>query len=314
MKHVLLSSLLAILIHAPSGVSSNDQAVSEAIRIDGRVPVPMRDGVKLYADVYRPRREGKFPVLVVRTPYGVQRDGMHESKIRFAQRGYAVVVQDTRGRYQSEGTWEPFRNEAEDGYDTIQWAAQQPWSTGKVATEGGSYLGHVQWRAASLAPPNLVTIFPMVASTSIYHNWAYVGGAFRLSFNYGWGAVRMPARIMLPQYWHDAAYAPEELKYETILWHLPLNRGDLMSSNQGVQHYRDWLKHQSYDDYWRAISDEERFPNIKVPAHTSGGWFDIFLAGTLNGFTGMRTQGSGWRRRPNDCRPCSMVPARSLVK
>jgi putative CocE/NonD family hydrolase len=291
MKHVLLPSLLAILILAPSGVSSNDQALSEAIRIDGRVPVPMRDGVKLYADVYRPRREGKFPVLVVRTPYGVQRDGMHESKIRFAQRGYAVVVQDTRGRYQSEGTWEPFRHEAEDGHDTIQWAAQQPWSTGKVATEGGSYLGHVQWRAASLAPPNLVTIFPMVASTSIYHNWAYVGGAFRLSFNYGWGAVRMPARIMLPQYWHDAAYAPEELKYETILWHLPLNRGDLMSSNQGVQHYRDWLKHQSYDDYWRAISDEERFPNIKVPAHTSGGWFDIFLAGTINGFAGLRARG-----------------------
>ena len=291
MKHVLLPSLLAILILAPSGVSSNDQAISEAIRIDGRVPVPMRDGVKLYADVYRPRREGKFPVLVVRTPYGVQRDGMHEPKIRFAQRGYAVVVQDTRGRYQSEGTWEPFRHEAEDGHDTIQWAAQQPWSTGKVATEGGSYLGHVQWRAASLAPPNLVTIFPMVASTSIYHNWAYVGGAFRLSFNYGWGAVRMPARIMLPQYWHDAAYAPEELKYETILWHLPLNRGDLMSSNQGVQHYRDWLKHQSYDDYWRAISDEERFPNIKVPAHTSGGWFDIFLAGTINGFAGLRARG-----------------------
>jgi len=251
----------------------------------------MRDGVKLYADIYRPRREGKFPVLVVRTPYGVQRDGMHESKIRFAQRGYAVVIQDTRGRYQSEGAWEPFRNEAADGYDTIQWAAQQPWSNGKIATEGGSYLGHVQWRAASLAPPNLVTIFPMVASTSIYHNWAYLGGAFRLSFNYGWGAVRMPARIMLPQYWHDASYAPEELKYETILWHLPLNRGDLMSSNQPVPHYRDWLKHQSYDDYWRAISDEEHFADIKVPAHTSGGWFDIFLAGTINGFTGLRTRG-----------------------
>jgi uncharacterized protein len=291
MKHACWSSLIAILILAPAGISSNDEAISEAIRIDGRVPVPMRDGVKLYADIYRPRREGKFPVLVVRTPYGVQRDGMHESKIRFAQRGYAVVVQDTRGRYQSEGTWEPFRHEAEDGHDTIQWAAQQPWSSGKVATEGGSYLGHVQWRAASLAPPNLVTIFPMVASTSIYHNWAYVGGAFRLSFNYGWGAVRMPARIMLPQYWHDAAYAPEELKYETILWHLPLNRGDLLSSNQAVQHYRDWLKHQSYDDYWRAISDEERFPNIKVPAHTSGGWFDIFLAGTINGFTGLRAKG-----------------------
>src|SRR4030095_5239598 len=106
----------------------------------------MRDGVKLYADIYRPQREGKFPVLVVRTPYGVQRDGMHESKVGFAQQGYAVVVQDVRGRYQSEGKWERFRSEAEDGYDTIQWAAAQPWSNGKVGTEGGSYLGHVQWR------------------------------------------------------------------------------------------------------------------------------------------------------------------------
>ena len=149
------------------------EALLELIRVEGRVPVVMRDGVKLYADIYRPQREGRFPVLVVRTPYGVQRDGMHESKIRFAQSGYAVVIQDVRGRYESEGKWEPFRNEAEDGYDTIQWAAQQPWSNGKVATEGGSYLGHVQWRAASQAPPNLVTAFPAVASTSIYNNWAY---------------------------------------------------------------------------------------------------------------------------------------------
>jgi hypothetical protein len=287
MKVVVFLFLCLLLVSA--GLSG--ETITEAIRIDSRVAVPMRDGVKLYADIYRPRREGKFPVLVIRTPYGVQRDGVHESKIRFAQLGYAVVNQDTRGRYQSEGQWEPFRNEAEDGYDTIQWAALQPWSNGKIATEGGSYLGHVQWRAASLAPPNLVTFFPAVASTSIYHNWAYFGGAFRLSFNYGWGAVRMPARIMLPQFWHDAAYAPEELKYENILWHLPLNRGDLVSSNQTVQHYRDWLKHQSYDDYWRAISDEERFASMKAPAHTSGGWFDIFLAGTINGFVGLRNRG-----------------------
>jgi putative CocE/NonD family hydrolase len=277
--------------------SSPSQALLESIRVDGRVPITMRDGVKLYADIYRPVREGKLPVLVVRTPYGVQRDGMHESRIRFAQNGYAVVIQDVRGRYESDGKWEPFRDEAQDGSDTIQWAAQQPWSNGKVAMQGGSYLGHVQWRAASTAPPNLVTIFPAVASTSIYHNWAFFGGAFRLSFNYGWGAVRMPRRIMLPQYWHDADYAPEEWRYENILWHLPLGTGDLVSANNVVQHYRDWLKHQTYDDYWKAISDEERFASIQVPVHTHGGWFDIFLAGTINGYTGMRTKGGSERAR-----------------
>lgn len=271
--------------------------VREHIRVDGHVAVPMRDGVKLYADIYRPDRPGKFPVLVVRTPYGVQRDGVHEALIRFAERSYVVVDQDVRGRYESEGQWEPFRNEANDGYDTIQWSARQAWSNGKVGTQGGSYLGHVQWRAASSSPPNLVTLFPAVASTSIYKNWAYFGGAFRLSFDYGWGVVRMPNRIMLPQYWHTAAYAPDYWKYDRILWHLPLKDGDLMSSHQAVGHYRDWMKHQSFDDYWKAISDEERFANIKVPAHTLGGWFDIFLAGTINGFTGMRKNGGSERAR-----------------
>lgn len=237
----------------------------------------MRDGVNLYADLYRPRKEGRYPVIVVRTPYGVQRDGVHQTMIRFAQHGYAVVVQDVRGRYESEGVWEPFRNEANDGYDAIQWAARQPWSNGKAA--------------GTQAPPNLVAMFPAVASTNIYKNWITQGGAFRLSFNYGWGVVRMPNRIMLPQYWHTESYAPEELKYENVLWHLPLMDGDLQSANYALQHYRDWLKHQSYDSYWREISDEERFENVKVPAHTFGGWYDIFLAGTINGFVGVRNRG-----------------------
>jgi len=269
----------------------------EKIRVDRHVPVPMRDGVKLYADVYRPARDGKFPVLVVRTPYGVQREGMHQNVIRFAQNGYVVVNQDVRGRYESEGEWEPFRNEGRDGHDTIEWAARQPWSNAKVATQGGSYLGHVQWAAASQSPPHLVTSFPMVASTSIYNNWAYFGGAFRLSFNYGWGAVRMPWRIMLPQSSHTDQYVPPEWRYENVLKHLPLSDGDLLSTGQPVDHYRDWMKHQSYDDYWREISDEERFSKIKVPVHTTGGWFDIFLAGTINGFAGVRKHGGSEKAR-----------------
>jgi hypothetical protein len=217
--------------------------------------------------------------------------------IKFAQNGYAIFIQDTRGRYESEGKWEPFRTEAEDGYDTIEWAAKQPWSNGKVATQGGSYLGHVQWRAGSLTPPSLVTMFPAVASTNIYANWITLGGAFRLSFNYGWGVVRMPNRIMLPQYWHSEAYSPTELKYETILNHLPLSNGDLESAGGVVQHYRDWVTHADYDDYWKSISDEERFDKVKVPAFTSGGWFDIFVQGTINGYVGMRRHGGSEKAR-----------------
>lgn len=281
-----------VLVLLVSMVAGFGQPISEAIRIEGHVAVPMRDGVKLYADVYRPRREGRFPTLITRTPYGVQRDGMHEAVIRFAQHGYAVVVQDTRGRYESEGAWDPFRNEANDGFDTVEWAAGQAWSNGKVGMHGGSYLGHVQWQAATMAPPHLTTIFPVLASTSIYHNTFFHGGAFKLALAFGWGAVRMPNRIMNPQYWHTESYAPQELKYDQIVWTLPLTELDLASSGQRVGFFRDWLKHQSYDSYWKAISDEERFGKVRVPTYSLGGWFDLLVGGTINGFKGVRANGA----------------------
>jgi putative CocE/NonD family hydrolase len=285
----MICRVLLLLVSLAAGFG---QPISEAIRIEGHVAVPMRDGVKLYADVYRPRRDGRFPTLITRTPYGVQRDGMHEAVIRFAQHGYAVVVQDTRGRYESEGAWDPFRNEANDGFDTVEWAAGQGWSNGKVGMHGGSYLGHVQWQAATMAPPHLTTIFPVLASTSIYHNTFFHGGAFKLALAFGWGAVRMPNRIMNPQYWHSEGYAPQELKYDQIVWTLPLTELDLASSGQRVGFFRDWLKHQSYDSYWKAISDEERLGKVRVPTYSLGGWFDLLVGGTINGFKGVRANGA----------------------
>ena len=135
-----------------------------------------------------PSREGRFPAIVVRTPYGVQREatGVHDRLISLARMGYAVVNVDVRGRYESEGTWDPFRAEAKDGYDVVEWAAKQPWSNGKVATQGGSYLGHVQWATLGEQPPSLVAAFPAVASTNLYANWVTQGGAFHLAFNFGW--------------------------------------------------------------------------------------------------------------------------------
>ncbi|MCC5939215.1 MAG: CocE/NonD family hydrolase [Lunatimonas sp.] len=266
--------------------------VLNEIRITRQVAIPMRDGTILYADIYRPAKPGKYPVIVTRTPYGLQRENVHHERMtKFAQRGYIGIVQDVRGRYESDGKWEPFRDEANDGFDTIEWIAKQDFSNGKIATQGGSYLGHNQWAAATQSPPSLDAIFPSVASTNLYANWITMGGAFRLSFNYGWGVVRMPNRIMLPQYWHTATYTPEELTYDNILMHLPLHNGDLESGNYAVQHYRDWVQHESYDEYWRSISDEERFEKVLVPAYNTGGWFDIFLMGTLNGYVGMKNRG-----------------------
>jgi hypothetical protein len=288
---LLLICLMIVSISLVQGNPEPDPILYE-VKIERHQPVEMRDGVILYADIYRPAKEGKYPVILTRTPYGVQRVGVHHERMtKFAQRGYVAIVQDVRGRYESEGVWDPFRDEAKDGFDTIEWAAKLDCSNGKVATQGGSYLGHNQWAAASQAPPSLEAIFPSVASTNVYANWITMGGAFRLSFNYGWGVVRMPNKIMLPQDWHTAAYTPEELKYENILYHLPLKDGDLASAGKAVPHYRNWIKHEAYDDYWKEVSDEERFNKITVPAYNTGGWFDIFVMGTINGYVGMKNHG-----------------------
>lgn len=264
----------------------------EKVRVESHVAVKMRDGVTLYADIYRPAREGKFPVMITRTPYGVQREGVHAALFKIAGHGYAVVNQDVRGRFESGGNWEPFMDEGKDGHDTIEWAARQPWSNGKVGSFGGSYLGNNQWLAGAETPPHLLAMFPAVASTSIYHNWAYFGGAYRLAFNFGWGVVRMPHRIMQPQNWHTDAFVPEEMKYANVLRSVPLGEVDLKSSNSVVTHYRDWLKHETYDSYWQGAGIEDRFDKIKVPVHTLGGWWDIFLAGTINGYVGMKGKGA----------------------
>lgn len=282
-----------------AGLLGGAQAATESILIDHHRAIRMRDGVTLYADVYRPSRAGRFPTVVVRTPYGVQREnvGVHDNLISLAKMGYAVVNTDCRGRYESEGSWDPFRSEGKDGYDVIEWAAKQPWSNGKVASQGGSYLGHVQWAAGSEKPPSLVAMFPAVASTNLYANWITHGGAFRLSFNFGWGVIRMPFRIMQPQWYFTGKDAAPELSYDRLLRHLPLETMDEAAYHHPVKHWRDWLAHESYDAYWKAVSDEERFGNIQVPVQTQGGWFDIFLAGTINGYTGVRRNGATERAR-----------------
>ena len=191
------------------------------ILVDNRVPVRMRDGVTLFADVYRPVEAGRYPVVVSRTPYSTERfPTAWDAAVYLARRGYVYVFQDIRGRHESEGRWEPFFDDEKDGYDTIEWAAKQPWSNGKVAMQGGSYLGQNQWRAAQAAPPSLVTIFPMVSSTSLYHDWITLNGAWRLSFNFGWGPVRQESRIMQ----NPGPHTLEGLRaihYDQVQWHLP---------------------------------------------------------------------------------------------
>ena len=261
------------------------------IRLDNRVGIPMRDGIILYADVYRPVGEGRFPVLVSRTPYSTERfPAAYEAGVYFSRRGYVYVFQDVRGRHESDGRWEPFFDDEKDGYDTVEWAAKQRWSNGKVGMEGASYLGQNQWRAAQAAPPSLVTIFPSVASTSIYHDWITLNGAWRLSFNFGWGPVRQESRIMQNPGAHTVA-GLHAIHYDEVQKHLPL---DTMQQLVGrnARFYNDWLANPDYNDYWKPLNVEEMFNKITIPVHTFGGWFDIFSQGTLRGYVGMSHKGA----------------------
>lgn len=267
-------------------------APTNDVQMDNLVAVPMRDGVSLYADIYRPVGTGKYPVIVSRTPYSTERaPNAYAAAVFFAQRGYAYVYQDVRGRHESEGKWEPFRNDIEDGYDTVEWAAKQPWSNGKVCMDGGSYLGHVQWRAAMAKPPHLTCMVPKVAATSLYHDWITLNGGWRLSFNFGWGPVRQESRIMQNTGPHVMAGGPQNLSFDKMLWHLPLMTMQELAG-RNAKFYRDWIRHPDYDAYWKKLNAEEVFPEIGAPVYTMGGWFDIFSQGTLRGYVGMSTKGA----------------------
>jgi len=291
MSRLILLVLVSVAAR-PAEVNFPDaRPANHDVRIENRVPVKMRDGVALYADIYRPVKDGKYPVLVSRTPYSTERyPNAYDAAVFFSRRGYVFVYQDVRGRHESEGAWEPFRNDMEDGYDTVEWAAVQPWSNGKVGMQGGSYLGHVQWRAAMSRPPHLVTIFPSVAATSLYHDWITLNGGWRLSFNFGWGPVRQESRIMQNTGPHTLD-GLDLLSFDKMQWHLPLLDMQRLAG-RNARFYTDWIRHPDYDDYWKKINAEEVFDQIKIPVHTLGGWFDIFSQGTLRGYVGTARNGS----------------------
>jgi len=267
--------------------------------VEKNLVVPLRDGVGLATDVYRPDGPGRFPVLINRLPYNKELNSLANFSFdvaRGVQAGYAVVVQDTRGRFGSEGTFDPFSHEAEDGADTIAWAAAQPWSTGAIGMVGGSYFGATQWTAATTSPPALRAIAPFVTTDQYYESWAYQGGAFELGFNLHWTLLFLALGEVLRRL--DAGRAsPEELgrlvsaidANDELFWRRPLvglaELGDL------APYYDEWLAHPSYDDFWRRTAPRESWRAITVPALNMGGWWDLFLKGTLANYSGMRRHG-----------------------
>ena len=240
------------------------------VEIDHGVKVPMRDGISLAADVYRPQGMEKAPIILARTPYKKEMD---EIQARYyARRGYAFIVEDCRGRYGSQGVWEPFVNEAKDGYDTIEWLAQQPYSNGKVGMIGGSYVGAVQWWAAGMHPPHLVTMIPNVSPPDPFYNIPYEYGAFFL-----WGDI----------WWSDIVESGAaadisgaalnkigDKKYSKLLRALPVIDLDKAVLGKENPSWRKWIEHPTDDSYWRQADFLDRLKDVNIPVFQESGWFD----------------------------------------
>jgi putative CocE/NonD family hydrolase len=263
--------------------------------VDRDVDVPMRDGVVLRADVYRPDAPDPLPVLLQRTPYGKGFVQTH-FLLMAAERGYAVVNQDTRGRWASQGEPYPFASEKQDGYDTVEWCARQPWSDGQVGMFGPSYMGYTQLAAASTHPPALKTIIPTVTFCDAYSTGHY-GGAMRLGLSVTWNLVH---QAFMPLAWRPL---PDEEKMALGLQliaavdgmargetfrHLPLADMPLLGRGGMVEFMVDSMQHPTRDAFWATLSCAHE--QINIPALHIGGWYDLFIRNTLQDFAGIRAR------------------------
>lgn len=277
---LLAYCFVALTVGAPDRLRAAD---SYETKIERGVPAKMRDGVTLRADICRPKADGKFPVLLTRTPY--DKNGEMGFCLKAAARGYVVVAQDVRGRYTSEGEWYPFKYESQDGFDTVEWAAALPYSNGKVGMFGGSYVGATQYLAAIAHPPHLAGICPDVTASNYHDGWTYQGGAFEQYFNESWttGLAKntMNRRV--------------ESGGDVVRWTqtLPLLSYPVLEapSTAGVAPYfTDWLAHPNYDGYWKPWSIEDHYAQIQVPVFSLGAWYDIFLGGTLRNYERLKKE------------------------
>ena len=239
------------------------------------VRVAMRDNIRLDTNVFLPPGSGRFPTVLIRTPYGKGPD-LPVSYRSFINHGYTVVMQDVRGRYGSAGGFNVLNQEGPDGYDTLNWIAAQPWSDGKVGMIGGSYLGIAQWRVALLNNPHLKAIFPVVSGSDDYFDRYYSeGGAMKLGHRLLWMSLNLtPPGTAKP-------------KFGDYIYHLPLRSVDRSATRRTQGFYQTILNHPTYDSFWKNLSIRENIERVHVPVFSVGGWYDNFAESDLEAFSAL---------------------------
>jgi uncharacterized protein len=244
------------------------------------VSMPMRDAVTLRARLWQPAGDGPFPTVLLRTPYANDEDSFERLGLdAYVAAGYAVVFQSVRGTGDSDGEFGFLFAEGADGYDSIEWIAQQSWSNGRVAMDGGSYLGSAQWLAARERPPHLVCIMPAVAAGDYFRELPFVGGALQVDWAFSWLSARSGEAFDFG--------AAGDTNLERFR---PLCEAESVLARE-LPFFREILQHPRLDDYWRRIQfGAADFAQINVPALVTTGWFDGDLAGALFYWQGLETE------------------------
>ena len=251
--------------------------------------VPMRDGKLLATDLLLPDSPGRYPAILERTPYNKEQASitLTGTHTHLVEQGYMVALQDTRGRFASEGTWYPFRDDGwgvnQDGHDTVEWLAAHPKCTGAVGTIGGSYSGNTQLLLAPTLPRGLQCMCVRQAAVDLTSAWVYRGGAFELGFNFLWGTNQS-----VPALEHRVAQlkGTAATGIQSVFGALPAGANPLYENP--FQWLVDYLSHSPEDEtFWEQWKVSKHYSNIEVPVLHIGGWYDIFLQGALAGFTGI---------------------------
>lgn len=241
------------------------------------VTIPMRDGILLSTDIHFPgNTQDKLPVILMRTPLNKENIGPEINY--FVRQGYVVAIQDVRGRFASEGQWEPFVNEGEDGYDTIEWLARQTWCNGKVGMMGGSYMAWLQFLAARLNPPHLAAIIPNCVPADPFLNSPWENGIFLLAPEIWWANLMALPHLDItdPRVIRES----HKIKDDPGLNTLPVSDIDQVILGRELPYWRNWLVHNTQDAYWEQASYLHAIKNITVPVLLQSGWYDTHAIGT----------------------------------
>lgn len=285
----LTGQLLNLLLKLPRPTTPNPN-------VTRNVPIKMPDGVTLLADLYRPRgekgatpTETKYPTVLVRTPYG---RGLANNlfTLPFAERGYNVLCQSTRGTGGSGGEFVYARHEKADGLATIEWIKEQGWFDGRLAMAGASYLGFVQWAVAAHAGPDLKALAPAI-TTSDFNHFRFQGGSATLETMLNWSTIMTQFAPTGRKITGLFAQAKRQKRLDQAYNHLPLKEADRLVVGQSSQTYQDVLAHGPADPYWQPVDHSSTVRDVATPVDMASGWYDLFLYWQLQDYQRLREAG-----------------------